>query len=264
MTLALPTFLPSSHYIRMVRPEMGGAMALTHLAIVKDESGAEARAFVKHFPEHAYRGLFNEWFGYAMMSALGIPQPKAAVLSAPIPGTGMFGYAYVSFQPMPRSEGTPKEIYNLADAQHWMIVANRLLECHSYAGMIAADQLCINADRNLGNIVFTGKKSFVVIDHSEILGGNAWKVDDLLKTTAWVESQPLAICERFSKISKSNQSAICAAADVIAEQLWAKFSQIKSTLNPKGIREIDIALDAIWWRSLSVSQWFKNNFGVLI
>ena len=238
-------------------------MALTHLAIVKDENGSEARAFVKHFPEHAFRGLFNEWFGYAIMSALGIPQPKAAVLNAPIPGTGTFGHAYVSFQPMPRSEGTPKEIYNLTDIQHWMIVANRLLECYSYAGMIAADQLCINADRNLGNIVFTGKKSFVVIDHSEILGGNAWKVDDLLKTTAWVESKPLSICERFSKISKSNQSAICAGADVIVEKFWDKYPEIKKAINPDCIREIDIALDALWWRSLSISQWFKKKFGVL-
>lgn len=249
--------------MRMVRFELGGAMAQTHLAIVKDKSGSEMRAFVKHFPASSPRGLFNEYVGYSVMSALGMPQPESAVIKAPIPSTNQANFAFVSFQPVPLSEGTPKEIYNLNKIEHWKVLAERMVGCSAFPGMIAADQVCMNHDRNMGNLVFTSKKGFVLIDHSEIFGGGNSDINQLLKTTQKVNSIPLAMCEQFYPLKQRVKSAVCGAADVVAEKMWTEYTSLCNALKADEQREVKIALDAIWWRSLELSKWLKNEMGVL-
>lgn len=261
--LKLPYLLPANNYVRMVRKELGGAMAQTHLAIVKNERGVDMRAYVKHFPKYSPRGLFNEYVGYTVMSALGMPQPESAIINAPIPSTNLSGMAYVSFQPMPISEGTPKEIYNLSKLNQCKSLVERLIACTMFPSMIAADQVCMNQDRNMGNLVFTSKKGFVLIDHSEILGGSNSDISSLLKTTEKVESIPLLMCEQFSPLTDRTKSALCGAADVVAEMMWKEYVSLCTELNADEQIEVQIALEAIWWRSLELSDWFKNEMGVL-
>lgn len=233
-------------------------MADTHLAVIADESKNQCQAFVKHFPASKPKGLFNEWFGYTMMSVLGIPQPHAALMPAPRWGSSDALWAFVSFMPTPTCEGTPKALYNWNNYTDIMALAERLMKCPAFPAMIAADQLCMNADRNMGNLVFTGKNSFVVIDHSEVLGGNSWHVDDLLKPTSWVESKPMKMCAALSGISKPLSSSIYASAEVAAEKLWERFDELHTELTANDQRDTKIALDAVWWRSLSLAAWFKN------
>lgn len=257
MSIKQPASLPISNYKRPIRIETGGRVATTHQAMIVDSEGAERRAYVKHFGSDAPRGMFNEWIGYTVMSALGIPQPETAVMPAPVGGQGPVQWAFVSFVPAPNHEGTPKEVYNLADAGHIEVLAERLLACHSFAAMVAADQLCMNGDRNLGNLVFTGKRSFVVIDHGDILGGRDWHLDSLLRPTGWIASKPIGFCDQFGKLKKAHCSAIYAASQICCEQLWRTYSGLASGVSPAG-REAGIALDAVWWRSLTLAQWFRD------
>ena len=144
MSVTVPAMLPPEHYLRLIKIQDGGARALTHLAMVRSASGTPQRAYVNLFPHIAPRSLFNEWFGYIFMSAVGVAQPEAGVLLAPVPGQNRQAWAFVSFEPMPRSEGTPKEIYDITSDSHAKILAARLMACHGFALLNAADQLCIN------------------------------------------------------------------------------------------------------------------------
>lgn len=239
---------------------------MTHLAVVDTPEGTPSRAFVKHFPDQSHRGLFNEWFGHCMMAALGVPQPKAALIQAPVPGaaTPTLRWAFVSYTPGPAYEGTPKEIYDLDAATDCKILIDRLLACHSFPGMVSADQLCMNADRNLGNLVFTGKKTFVVIDHGEILGGSNWHPDKLLTTTQWVRSIPIDVCEYYSPLPLSAKNAICASADLSAEAIWERFVELRDAMGAATNRDTAIALDAVWWRSLTISHWFRDKLQLML
>lgn len=263
MTARTPAVLPGSHYRRPVRKETGGMIADTHLAVVADEKGCDARAYVKHFSAAAPRGLFNEWFGYCIMSALGVPQPNAVMMPAPLLGTGPIQWAFVSFAPMPVNQGTPKECYDLNDAGQCRMLIDRLLSCHALGNLIAADQLCLNADRNLGNLVFTGKKTFVAIDHGELLGGSQWSRDSLLRPTEWCRSVALEVCELNDPLSPQHRNTVYASADVMAEALWERYSALREVMESGRSGDGNLALEAVWWRSLDLAQWFGQQLKLM-
>ncbi len=263
MKVQTPPVLPPENYISPIKIITDGAIAFTHLAWVKDAEGKPSRAFVKVFPNDKPRGLFNEYTGSAIMSALGVPQPPTAIIPAPI--YGQMHWAFVSFQPIPVSHGTPKEIYNLCDEWQTKQLIARLLSCHAYASMVAADQLCMNADRNLGNLVFTGAKDFVVIDHGEILGGSAWKMEDLLKPSEWVTSKGMEICSHYNPLPTSTKNAIYAAAEVVAESLNDGYNELHDTLlRANNTQEMSVVLKVIWDRSSCLVQWFRNELGLVL
>lgn len=265
MPIRQPELLPHTHYRRPVGRATGGQMADTHQAIVLNAAQQECRAFVKHFPASQQRSLFNEWFGYCMMAVLGVPQPSAAIMLAPRLGVpGQLEWAFVSFMPTPVCEGTPKEIYNLSDASQLKVIADRLMQCTAFSGMVAADQLCMNDDRNIGNIVFTGPRSFVVIDHNQILGGNSWQRGDLLRPTQWVVSKPLYLCEQCSTIPKGAANALVASAEVTAERLWECYAKLHDALTASDPENANLALNAVWWRSLELADWFKQKLHLML
>lgn len=262
MSVTIPAVLPPEHYLRLIKIQEGGIRALTHLAMVRGTSGQPQRAYVKQFPHIAPRSLFNEWFGYIFMSAMGVPQPESGVLLAPVPGQARSAWAFVSFEPMPRNEGTPKEIYNLTDERHAQLLTARLLACQGFALLNAADQLCINGDRNIGNLVFTGPRSFVAIDHSDILGGYDWKLDSLLCPTTWASAKLIELCQAVKPLLPSQRDSLVAAADVAIEALYLQWKPLRDALQDN--RESCIALDAVWWRSLSVAQWYRDKLQLLV
>ena len=261
MSITVPTVLPDNHYLRTIKVQQGGIRALTHLALVRGPTGLPQRAYVKQFPENAPRSLFNEWFGYIFMSALTVPQPPAAVLRAPIPGETRMAWSFVSFEPMPRSEGTPKEIYCHTDTQQLKKLAERLLACPAFATLTAADQLCINGDRNMGNLVFTGPRSFVAIDHSDILGGCNWQDHSLLCPTDWAQAKLVNLCESTKPLTLTQCSALTAAADVAIEALHAHWLPLRIAMAESN--EARLALDAVWWRSLDVARWYRERLKLL-
>lgn len=240
-------------------------MADTHQAIILNAAKQECRAFVKHFPAAQSRSLFNEWFGYCLMAALGVPQPAAAIMPAPRLGAPeVLEWAFVSFMPTPVCEGTPKEIYNWQDRNQLKAIADRWMQCHAFAGMVAADQLCMNNDRNIGNIVFTGPRSFVVIDHNQILGGNSWSREDLLKPTQWVRSVPIELCTHFGAPSKGVTNALLASAEIKTEALWSCYAELQAALSLSDPENVNLALNAVWWRSLDLADWFKQELNLML
>jgi hypothetical protein len=265
MTIRQPSVLPAHHYRRPIKVETGGVRAHTHLAIVADEQGVDARAFVKHFPVlSSPKGLFNEWFGYTLMSCFGIAQPPAAIMPAPTVDGQLVAWAFISFQPIPVSQGTPKEIYDLPDACQAAALIDRLLACHGTPSTIAADELILNGDRNLGNLVFTGQKSFVVIDHGDILGGPAWDINNLLLPTKWMVNKLLDVCTKNNPLSRHTSSAVCDSADAICQALWENYADLYIALDCKNQWETKVALDAVWWRSLELAKWFKDQLQFLV
>lgn len=262
MSVTIPAVLAQENYLRLVQIQDGGVRALTHLALVRGANGKPQRAYVKHFPDVAPRSLFNEWFGYIFMSAMGVPQPEAAVMLAPVPEQSHLAWAFVSFEPLPRNNGTPKEIYNLANQEHIHLMAARLLACDHFGLLNAADQLCINGDRNLGNLVFTGQRSFVAIDHSDILGGYDWKLDSLLRPTTWAQAKLIELCQAVKTLQPSQSNALIAAADVAIEALYDQWQPLRTALQDSP--EACVALNAVWWRSLCVAQWYRERLHSLL
>ncbi len=266
MALKLPAILPSSHYIRRLHSQSGGVRAWTHLAELNNADNQFSRGFVKHFPDVAYRSLFNEYFGYTVMSALGIPQPDAAMIEAPIvvDDVEQLRWAFVSFQPTPTCEGTPQEIYNLKSPNEIQQFITRILSCPSFPLMVAADQLVMNGDRNAGNLVFTSKKSFVVIDHSDILGGPNWLSQNLWGKTDWIKSKPLEEWVDMKSLSSTHRNAIYSAASLIEERFFKEISNLKIALDAKSSQESSDALSAIWWRNMDIVNWFQKRLNILV
>lgn len=262
MSITVPPVLPQEYYLRTIKVQTGGVRALTHLALVRGADGQPRRGYVKQFPHAAARSLLNEWFGYIFMSAMCVPQPEAGVMLAPIPDEPRNAWSFVSFEPLPRNEGTPKEIYHITDPAHHKLLAARLLACRAFALLNAADQLCINGDRNIGNLVFTGPCSFVAIDHSDILGGCNWHLDSLLQPTHWAPAKLQELCHAARALTPTQRDALMAAADVAVEALHQQWRPLRAALQESS--EACIALDAVWWRSLDVAQWYKDRLQLLL
>ena len=196
------------------------------------------------------------------MSAMGVPQPQGAVLLAPIPGAARMAWSFASFEPLPHNGGTPKEIYDPRSPAQLKMLAERLLSCHALATLTAADQLCINGDRNLGNLVFTGARTFVAIDHSDILGGPDWTDDSLLRPTGWAQAKLMDLCHSIKPLTPTQRNAFVAAADVAVEAMHQQWQPLRAAVSEDC--DARLALDAVWWRSLDVARWFRERLELLL
>lgn len=264
-TFTPPAIWPATAYIRPIQPALGGIRAFTHLADLRQPDGVACRGYVKHYPAHLTRGLFNEWFGYTLMQALGVPQPPCAIMQAPVmamPGNPL-AWAFVSCQPRPRFDGTPVQIYNLKDPNQHAELKKRLFACHALPLLIAADQILKNADRNLGNMVFTGKNNFVAIDHSDILGGPAWTTAETHFTQAWATSRLIEQFETLDTLKPAMVSAIMASAELASEAYFEAQLELAQALNAHQNGDTKAALDMAWWRAVDLRNWFKDKFRLM-
>jgi hypothetical protein len=263
MTIKLPALWQPTQYIRPINIEHGGNMAQTHLALLRTEQGKPVRGYVKHYGQHQPRGLLNEWLGYAIQAALGVPQPECAILQAPLPGTAMMGWAFVSLEPVPTVQGTPKQLYNLTDPQQHQALIKRLMACPALPLLVAADQLLGNNDRNMGNLVFTGKQQFVAIDQGGILGGLHWTLADLWFAQQWARSKPIEDLTPIQSLSPSQKNAIFAAAELVEQAFFEQQKELRSALGASHNTEVHTAMHAIWWRAFFLAQWFRNRLDLL-
>ncbi len=224
---------------------------------------AAQRGYVKHYSTEQPRGLLNEWLGYTLQAALGVPQPESAILPAPLPATGQTGWAFVSLQPVPTFQGTPKQLYNLADPKQHQALIKRLMACPALPLLVAADQLLANDDRNMGNLVFTGKQQFVAIDQGSILGGLNWELADLWFTPQWARSRPIEDLTPIDSLSLAQKNAIFAAAELVEQAYFDQQTALHAALGSPNNTEVHTAMHAIWWRALTLTQWFKNRLDLM-
>jgi hypothetical protein len=259
-TLKRPQVWTAAQYVRAIRQEGGGARAATHLAEVRSPLGVALRAYVKHFPDNTPRGMFNEVFGHVVMSALGVPQPEVAVMPAPINmlPEKPWAWAFVSCEPRPTFEGTPKQIYNFADSEQHAKLVERLFACPALPLLIAADQLLKNGDRNIGNLVLTGKSSFVAIDHGEILGGGSWQLGDLWFTQHWVPSKLIENLVPIDSLKPEMRSALYASAQLVADKFFETQNELRVALECGSSVDAAAAMDAVWWRCVPIAEWFRE------
>lgn len=262
-SIELPEVWEAQQYVAPVAPEHGGCMAFTHLALLRNRRGGPVRGYVKHYTPQQPRGLFNEWLGYALMSALGVPQPLAAVMPAPLPGTDVVAWAFVSLQPTPRFEGTPKQLYNLLDPKQHRPLIERLMACPALPLLVAADQLLANDDRNMGNLVFTGKNQFVAIDHGGILGGTDWHAGDLWYTQHWERSKPIEDLVTIDRLSDKFKNTLLAAAMEVEDMHHAQQPHLRQALGAADNVDVATALQAVWWRAIALAPWFRNRLNLL-
>jgi hypothetical protein len=269
MGITLPEVWPPDRYVRPIRHEASGQIAWTHLAQVRAPDNTPLRAYIKHYGANAPHGLFNEWFGYAVLSALGVPQPRAALMQAPLFGASppQAALAFVSCEPLPSFEGTPKQLYRFVDpAQHAKLV-NRLFTCPALPLLVAADQLVANGDRNIGNLVFTGKQAFVAIDHGNILGGQSWVPSDLWFTQNWAVSKLIELLVPIDSLTLSMKNSLYASAEVVEEGFFNAQSDLKTKLAGADLAdpaELDAALQAVWWRCFTLAASFKERLKLVI
>jgi hypothetical protein len=230
------------------------------LAELRSPSGVSLRGYVKHFPDATPRAMFNEIFGHVVLSAFGISQPQVAVMPAPAPA--LFGspwlWAFVSCEPRPTFEGTPKQRYNYRDPAEYEKLVQRLFACPMLPLLIAADQLVKNGDRNIGNLVFTGKSSFVAIDHGEILGGAAWAATDHWLPQQWVPSLLIEALVPIETLKPELRSSIQAAAEVVSDTFFDVQLELKSVLDCSTSPDAAAAMNAVWWRCVALVDWFRG------
>lgn len=256
---------PDGAYVRPIGKAPDGITAFTHLASLKPPNSPACRGYVKHYPTNASKGLFNEWFGYILMRALGVPQPQAAIMRAPVfalPDAPM-AWAFVSCEASPTFDGTPKQRYNLEKPEQHAQLVQRLFDCSAIPLLIAADQLLINGDRNLGNLVFTGKSSFVAIDHGDILGGCNWEPADLCFSPEWATSKLLQQLVPMDQIKPATRSAIYACSQLVAAAFYATQIELRREMKSNGKPDVTTALDAVWWRCEPIAQWFQERLQLL-
>lgn len=263
--LKRPQVWAATQYVRPIRHETGGALAATHLAEVRSPLGVPLRAYVKHFPDSTPRAMFNEVFGHVVMSAFGVPQPEVAVMPAPVDmlPSKPWAWAFVSCEPRPTFEGTPKQIYNYTDPDQHSKLVQRLFSCPALPLLIAADQLLKNGDRNIGNLVLTGKASFVAIDHGEILGGGAWQLTDLSFTQHWTPSMLIEALVPIDSLKPELRSAIYASAQLVQEKFFEVQNELKVALDCASSPEAAAAMEMVWWRCLPISDWFRERLGLV-
>jgi hypothetical protein len=256
---------PHEAYLAFLKPVTGGLIARTHLALLRSPDGEQCRGYVKHFAGPGLtRALFNEWFCAHLVQALGLSMPRCALMEAPDMGTGPLGWAFLSCEPKPQFSGTPKEIYDLRSAPANRELALRLLRCLQLPAMLAIDQLAANADRNLGNFVFTGPSSFVAIDHSNALHGPNWQTPDTYFAQHPVRYLLLDFLESvLGRLPDGSANAVVAAADVVQDAYWAVQDALRQDMECAANPDVAAAMDMIWWRCRDLGEWFRKRMQVI-
>lgn len=265
MTVKTPEQWGPDRYKRFVRVEASGRMALTHLAEVVDATGKTCNAYIKHYSPDKPRGLFNEWFGHTLFNALEIAQPRAAIMPAPILGSGAMEWAFVSLVPSPQYEGSAKQLYNIVKPdEHKALIKRLFVDCaRSLPGLIAADQLLMNHDRNIGNLLFVSKGRFFVIDFGEILGGSCADVRDLLTPKGWSRSVLIEDLIDISTLKIGFFNAIIAAGQILNENFYSKQRAIMEAIGYPKNNETNVPFDAVWWRTLELDTLFERKFSII-
>jgi len=266
MTVKTPEQWHLNRYRRFIRLEGDGRRAITHLAEVVDSAGDLCAAYVKHYGPHTPRGLFNEWFGHTLLNALQIAQPAAAIMPAPNPVTGRVEWAFVSLVPRPKYEGSAKQMYNIRDRDQYKALVKRLFnECEQLLpGLIAADQLLINTDRNIGNLLFVSKGRFLVIDCGEILGGASSDASCLMFPQGWARSVLIEDLVPLSTLKTGLKNAIIAAGQLLIDKFYDEQSAIMAAISYPENRETYLPFEAVWWRTLELDSLFGDKFYTII
>jgi hypothetical protein len=117
----------------------------------------------------------------------------------------------------------------------------------------------------MGNLVFTGKDTFLAIDHSNALHGPAWENVHLCSTQHMVESKPILLLELANggAVPDRVKGMLVAAAEVIQETYYAKQDELRARLGVQSSADAGRAMDMTWWRCGELSNWTRQRLKVI-
>lgn len=179
-----PAFLNETAYRQFrAMPPNQGVNTTTHTAIVADQAGKEHRCYVKLLPDPTSPRLVCEALGWVLTGAAGLLRPDfGAVLLVPVsklPDPLRSHSSLAGLATCPSwcaSEINPGRQVAHARMGHYDIARERksLLEAKTSRQIAAFDEWADVADRNLGNVVVTPKKTYHPIDHETLLYDTLW------------------------------------------------------------------------------------------
>jgi hypothetical protein len=224
--------LLAQHYQRTVGVALFGQRAFTHLAQISVE-GQPRRCYVKAFPSatdgRPSRCLLNEIVGYTLAHHLQLPQPKAFLIwlpnhllkaiSAAWPYENGLHLCFASLEahnPNDATQGCARVVFN----ENIATFVHAIAQWPTMPALIGFDSWIANTDRNGGNLMVTGKNSYSIIDHSDILTGPVWKNTDL-DPEGWYQNKLLAIICKAQQLSLPAKSAILKTCD----DFWSAYSR---------------------------------------
>lgn len=219
--------------------------SFNHLASVAFDEGQMDRAFVKTY-DPATKGIINEITGLFLAEALGLPTPKKAAIL--LLTDDFIRKNLLSTYPKPLvpttipflatseiSGGTPKQYYFSAHGKMREILQNvmriELKEWSQFPLCVAFDEWLAHSDRNTGNLIRLQKNEFALIDHGELLTGQAWTADSLnndhqhepnLKLFTFIHGDPPYSPDDCSKVlvATDRLGAAFEAAEVALNAWW--------------------------------------------
>lgn len=207
----------SSEYLYPIRSLTGQHRALTHVALFTERR----HVFVKAYPESAPRGLINDIVGYLLASHAGIDQPPGGIIALPATTLAKVGIATAA--PAIWCFASTSCI-DLDDRRHGSLAAlfghnldavRGILEnWPGFAQLVAFDTWLANVDRNTGNLILTGENALCPIDHSDIMSGPAWRLDDLVSAEGqWTLNKLIELIWPMESLPLPVRSAILKSAD---------------------------------------------------
>lgn len=212
------TFHNSNEYIRPLEVISSGQRAMTHMALFSENR----HVFVKAYPVAANRSLLNDVIGYVMAKHAGINQPDAGLILLPISlfganqaliGNGTHAQCFASTACSDLAGRVCGSLF--AFLGNSPSLAHKELEgWNGFPKLVAFDAWISNVDRHIGNLLYVGPGQLMPIDHSDVLTGPQWTIDNLVSMEdGWTINKLIDLVWPWQQLPKNLKSAMIASAE---------------------------------------------------
>lgn len=219
---------------------VGTGVNAAHSAIVYI-GGVAQKCVVKQIPDSA---LAAECFCSLLANALGLPVLQPILVTHPADGSRWFGGRFLSHPNL------ATHFANGITPQAVQWVAKIVSSWPKAGDAIAFDQLVLNADRNMGNLLWDGAQ-MTLIDHERTLGLFPMTENVLAKLLCLgLPSVALATISADACAAAAQQQSASAPGGAVVPAVVAQFSNVDSAISSNVAR----FATAIWANSPSLPQ----------
>lgn len=208
----------SSEYLKKLETVHTGIRAHTHRALFTNNR----HVFVKAYPKIAFRSLVNDVVGFVMAKHAGINQPDAGLILLPrslfensenLIGNKEFAQCFTSTACTDLSGRVCGNLF--AFLGNGSSSAKQELEgWPGFPKLVAFDSWISNVDRHIGNLLYVGPNQLMPIDHSDVLTGPQWTVQNLVDLEEnWTLNKLIDEAWPCNELPDNIKSAIIASAE---------------------------------------------------
>jgi len=254
-----------SEYLHPIRLIGGKHRANTHIAQFTERR----HVFVKAYPDSAPRGLINDIVGYLMARHAGIEQPQSGIIALPASALARVGlttsapavWCFASTSCIDLSNRRHGSLTALfGDNLH--AIRNVLESWPGFAQLVAFDTWLANIDRNTGNLILTSNNTLYPIDHSDILTGPEWNLNDLVaKEDEWTMNKLVECIFPIDTLPLPVRSAILNSAERFQSVYGKARSDLYDWLADNDLHRVH---HFIWKRSESCKDILLNKFSMIL